>query len=160
MPGAWGHAIGGMGAITEAMAKACCEAGVDIVTDAPVSEIIVEKGTAAGAVAGGRTWRAKAVAAGVNPTLLFSRLLPQGAVAPGIDRRMRDWKSESATFRMNVALSELPRFTCLPEPGDHHTAGIIIGPSLAYMDRAYRDARDRRLVAPAGGGNADPLHAG
>jgi phytoene dehydrogenase-like protein len=73
--------------------------------------------------------------------LLFTQLLPLGAVAPGIDRRMRDWKSESATFRMNVALSELPRFTCLPEPGDHHTAGIIIGPSLAYMDRAYREAR-------------------
>jgi phytoene dehydrogenase-like protein len=42
---------------------------------------------------------------------------------------------------MNVALSELPRFTALPEPGDHHTAGIILAPSLAYMDAAYHDAR-------------------
>lgn len=143
VPGAWGHAIGGMGAITQAMAKACREAGVEVVTDAPVSEIIVEKGKAAGAVAGGRIWRAKAVAAGVNPKLLFSQLLPQGAVAPSIDRRMRGWKSESATFRMNVALSALPRFSCLPEPGDHHTAGIIIGPSLGYMDRAYHDAKSQ-----------------
>ncbi len=54
---------------------------------------------------------------------------------------MSGWASESATFRMNVALSELPRFACLPEPGDHHTAGIIMAPSLAYMDRAYHDAR-------------------
>jgi len=42
---------------------------------------------------------------------------------------------------MNVALSELPRFACLPEPGDHLTGGIIMAPSLAYMERAYADAR-------------------
>jgi phytoene dehydrogenase-like protein len=141
VPGAWGHAIGGMGAITQAMAKACREQGVEIVLDAPVEEIIVEKGKAAGAVAGGKTYRAKAIAAGVNPKLLFTRLLPGGAVAPEIERRMVGWGSESATFRMNVALSELPRFTSLPEPGDHLTAGIIMAPSLAYMDRAYLTAR-------------------
>jgi len=139
--GAWGHAVGGMGAITQAMAKACREAGVEIVLDAPVDEIIVEKGRAAGAVAAGKTWRAKAVAAGVNPRLLFDRLLPDGAVAADVARRMAGWASESATFRMNVALSELPRFTSLPEPGDHLTAGIIVAPSLDYMDRAWLSAR-------------------
>jgi phytoene dehydrogenase-like protein len=139
--GAWGHAIGGMGAITRAMAKACQEKGVEIILDTPVDEIIVERGKAAGAVAGGRTYRAKAVAAGVNPKLLFDRLLPDRAVDPQIKRRMTGWASESATFRMNVALSELPRFTSLPERGDHLTAGIIVGPSLDYMDRAYLSAR-------------------
>lgn len=139
--GAWGHAIGGMGAITQAMAKACQEKGVEIALDTPIEEIIVERGRAAGAVAGGTAYRAKAVAAGVNPKLLFTRLLPEGAVAPEIERRMAHWGSESATFRMNVALSELPRFASLPEPGDHMTAGIIIAPSLAYMDRAYLTAR-------------------
>ncbi|MDQ8755160.1 NAD(P)/FAD-dependent oxidoreductase [Sphingosinicella sp. LHD-64] len=139
--GAWGHAIGGMGAITQAMAKACREHGVEIVLDAPVEEIIVEEGRAVGAVAGGKTYRAKAVAAGVNPKLLFTRLLPEGTVEPEIERRMTHWGSESATFRMNIALSELPRFTSLPDPGDHMTAGIIIAPSLGYMDRAYLTAR-------------------
>lgn len=139
--GAWGHAIGGMGAITQAMAKAAREKGVEIILDAPVSEIIVERGRAAGAVAGGKTYRAKAVAAGVNPKLLFGSLLPEGAVAPEIERRMAGWGCESATFRMNVALSELPRFTSLPQPGDHLTAGIIMAPSLGYMDRAYVDAK-------------------
>ena len=141
VPGAWGHAIGGMGAITQAMAKACREKGVEIVIDAPVEEIIVERGRAAGAVAGGTTYRARAVAAGVNPKLLFGRLLPDGAVADEITTRMEGWKTQSATFRMNVALSELPRFTSRPGPGDHLTAGIIMAPSLAYMDRAYLDAR-------------------
>ena len=54
---------------------------------------------------------------------------------------MAGWASESATFRMNVALSALPRFTSLPEPGDHLTAGIILAPSLRYMDRAWLSAR-------------------
>ncbi len=139
--GAWGHAIGGMGAITGAMAKACAEKGVEIVLDAPVEEIIVERGRATGAVAGGRAYRARQVAANVNPKLLFDRLLPAGAVPADISRRMSGWASESATFRMNVALSELPRFTSLPEAGDHLTAGIIIAPSLGYMDRAFTSAR-------------------
>jgi phytoene dehydrogenase-like protein len=123
------------------MAKACKEKGVEIILSAPVEEISVENGRAAGAVAGGKIYRARAVAAGVNPKLLFGQLLPEGAVAPGVSRRMAGWASESATFRMNVALSELPRFTSLPEPGDHLTAGIVIAPSLGYMDRAYLDAR-------------------
>ena len=141
VPGAWGHAIGGMGAITQAMAKACRDKGVEIVLDAPVEEIIVERGRAVGAVAGGRAYRAKAVAANVGPKPLFGALLPKGAVAPEIERRMAGWAAESATFRMNLGLSELPRFTSLPEPGDHLTGGIIVAPSLAYMDRAYTSAR-------------------
>jgi phytoene dehydrogenase-like protein len=139
--GAGGHAIGGMGAITQAMAKAAREKGVDIRLGTPVDEIIVEWGRAAGAVAGGTTHRAGAVVAGVNPKLLFTRLLPAGAVAPEVDRRMANWRCESATFRMNMALSELPRFSALPDTGDHLTAGIIIAPSLRYMDRAYLTAR-------------------
>jgi phytoene dehydrogenase-like protein len=139
--GAWGHAIGGMGAITQAMAKAAREEGVEIVLDSPVEEVIVEGGRAAGLVAGGTTYRAKAVVAGVHPKRLFTELLPEGAVAPETSRRMSHWASESATFRMNVALADLPSFTSLPGPGDHMTAGIIIGPSLGYMDRAYLTAR-------------------
>jgi phytoene dehydrogenase-like protein len=141
VPGAWGHAMGGMGAITQAMARACRDEGVEIVLDAPVDELIVERGRAVGAVSRGTSYRAKAVVAGVNPKLLFGRLLPEGAVASEISRRIAGWKTESATFRMNVALSELPRFTSKPDPGDHLTAGIIMAPSLAYMDRAFLDAR-------------------
>jgi phytoene dehydrogenase-like protein len=150
VPGAWGHAIGGMGAISEAMAKACREKGVEILLEAPVDELIVERGRAVGAVAKGRAYLARAVAAGVNPKLLFGRLLPEGAVAPEIARRMAGWASESATFRMNVALSELPRFTSLPEPGDQFTGGIVMAPSLGFMDSAY-------LTARAGPWSAEPV---
>jgi len=139
--GAWGHAIGGMGSITQAMAQACREKGVDIVLGTPVEELIVERGRTAGVVAGGKAWRAGTIAAGINPKLLFDRLVPAGAVDPDVAARMHNWRCESATFRMNVALSELPKFTVLPKKGDHLTAGIIIAPSLGYMDRAYVDAR-------------------
>ncbi|MEO6360809.1 MAG: NAD(P)/FAD-dependent oxidoreductase [Sphingomicrobium sp.] len=141
VPGAWGHAIGGMGSITQAMSRACHEAGVDIILGTPVEEVIVDKGAAVGVVAGGKGWRARHIIAGVNPKLLFERLLPTGAVEADVDRRMAEWKCESATFRMNVALSELPKFSVLPKRGNHLTAGIIMAPSLAYMDCAYLDAR-------------------
>jgi len=140
VPGAWGHAIGGMGSITQAMARACREAGVDIVLGTPVEEVIVERGRAVGVVAGGKGWRARSVVAGVNPKLLFDRLVPDGSVDADIAARMHGWKCESATFRMNVALTELPKFTVLPKKGNHLTAGIIMAPSVDYMHRAWLQA--------------------
>ncbi len=142
--GAWGHAVGGMGAITQAMARAARERGVEIETDAPVRELIIEKDRAAGVVLrDDRTIMARAVAANVNPRLLFDRLVPADALPQEFLERMRRWRCGSGTFRMNVALSALPNFACLPgnAVADHHTAGIIIAPSLAYMDRAYDDAK-------------------
>ena len=140
----WGHAIGGMGAITQAMARSAAAHGVEITTDAPVREVLLEKGRAAGVVLGnGQVVRAAAVAANVNLRLLYTAMIPPDALEPGFLRRMRAWRCASATFRINVALSQLPSFTALPgrDRADHHTAGIILGPSLAYMDRAYCDAR-------------------
>ena len=139
-PGAWGHAIGGMGAITQAMAKEAVRHGVRIDVRSAVREVIVERGRAAGAVLeDGTPIRASAVIANVDPQHLFQILVPREAVPLAIARRMKRWKAGSGTFRMNVALSKLPEFSALPAPGDHHTAGIILAPSLAYMDRAYRD---------------------
>ncbi|MPZ59545.1 MAG: FAD-dependent oxidoreductase [Rhizobiales bacterium] len=140
----WGHAIGGMGAITQAMAKAAAGSGADIQTGAAVREVVIERGRAGGVVlADGTIVRGKAVAANVNPKLLYTSMVPPDALdAPFLDR-MRHWRCGSGTFRMNVALSELPSFTALPgrELADHHTAGIIMAPSLRYMDRAYDDAK-------------------
>ena len=143
--GVWGHAIGGMGAITQAMAKACVAKGVAIETAAPVKEVLIDKGRASGVrLEDGRCVTARAVVSNLHPKLLFDTLVPADALPPGFLARIKRWKSGSGTFRMNVALSELPSFTCLPgrEPGDHHASGIILAPTLAYMDRAYHDARE------------------
>ncbi len=144
--GNWGHAIGGMGAITQAMAKCCAARGVEIRTDQAVREVMVEKGRAVGVVTEtGDTVRAKTVASNLNPKLLFTRLVDQAALSADFLRRITHWRSGSGTFRMNVALSELPDFSAVPgkELAEHHTSGVIIGPSLPYMDRAYLDARQQ-----------------
>jgi phytoene dehydrogenase-like protein len=140
--GVWGHAIGGMGAITQAMAAAARAHGAEIETEAGVREVIVERDRAVGVILdSGETIRAKYVASNVNPKLLYTRLLPPDALpAPFLDR-IKTWRNGSGTFRINVALTALPSFTALPGEGDHLSAGIIIGPSLGYMDRAWLDAR-------------------
>jgi phytoene dehydrogenase-like protein len=154
--GAWGHAIGGMGAITQAMAKSAMAAGVQIRTGFGVREILVERvgskpGRAVGVItASGETLRARCVVANVNPKLLYERLIDPAHVPAPVAERMANWRCGSGTFRMNVALSRLPNFTCLPGDGDHLTAGIIMAPSLEYMDRAYLEAR-------AGGWSKNPI---
>jgi phytoene dehydrogenase-like protein len=142
--GVWGHAVGGMGAITQAMAHSAEAAGAVIRLDAPVARVVVEKGRAAGVeLTSGEIVRARAVAANVGPKLLFRDLVAPGDVEPALRQRFTNIKTGSATFRMNVALRELPRFTARPspEPGPHHGAGILIGPTMAYMERAFLDAR-------------------
>jgi phytoene dehydrogenase-like protein len=142
--GVWGHAIGGMGAITQAMAKAAAMHGAEIRLSTRVRRVLVENGRAVGVETDkGETIRARAVAAGINPKLLYLDLVDPLAVPDAFRRRMGNWRCGSGTFRMNVALSELPDFTALAgrSAAEHHAAGIIIGPSLAYMERAYFDAR-------------------
>jgi len=140
--GAWGHAIGGMGAITGAMRAACEEAGVEITVETPVAQVLVDNGRAVGVrLEGGGEVMGAAIVSNVGPRLLYDRLIAADDLDPEFRRRMKGFKVGSGTFRMNVALSDLPRFTCLPEPGEHHQSGIIIAPTLDYMDRAFTDAK-------------------
>jgi phytoene dehydrogenase-like protein len=142
--GQWGHAIGGMGAITQAMARAAISHGADIRVSTSVREVIVEKGRAVGVVTdSGEAFRAAAVVSNLNPKLLYLDLVDPAALPADFRRRIGQWRCASGTFRMNVALSELPDFTALPgrQLAEHHTAGIIIAESLDYMEQAYFDAR-------------------
>lgn len=143
--GTWGHAIGGMGAITQAMAREAASRGVDIRTDAPVRSVLTDNGRAIGVeLESGEQHFAAVVAANVNPKLLYEKLVAADAVPVEFSRRMKRFRCASGTFRMNVALSALPDFSCLPgtEPALHHKAGIIMAPSLRYMDKAYADAME------------------
>jgi phytoene dehydrogenase-like protein len=142
--GAWGHAIGGMGAITQAMAKTCVAHGVEILTDASVKRVLVDGGRAAGVeLVDGRRIAAAIVASNVNPSLLFRDLITPVDLLAEFRARIARYRNGSGTFRMNVALAELPDFTCLPGKvaAEHHQSGIVIAPSLDYMDEAYRDAK-------------------
>jgi phytoene dehydrogenase-like protein len=142
--GAWGHAIGGMGAISQAMAGAAAERGVDIRVSSPVREVIVEAGRAVGVVMeDGVAIRARSVVSNLNPKLLYGKLIDPSVLERNFRERMNNWRCGSGTFRMNVALSELPDFKSLPGRAlaEHHTSGIIMAPSLAYMEQAYLDAK-------------------
>ncbi|NYZ62128.1 phytoene desaturase family protein [Luteimonas deserti] len=144
--GVWGHAIGGMGAISEAIAAECRARGVVIETDATVDQVLVENGRAVGvALDDGRMLHAGAVVSNLNPKLLYQRLVPRGALDADTVARIDRYRCGSGTFRMNVALSELPDFTAAPgttlQP--HHQSGILVGHSLGYFERAYFDARSR-----------------
>ena len=142
--GQWGHAVGGMGAITQAMAAECAARGVDVRVNAPVERVIVEGGRAIGVrLVGGDTITAKRVIANVNPKLLFDRLVAAEEIPEDFRARIEGYRCGSGTFRMNVALARLPTFSSLPAPGPHLSSGIIMAPSLDYMERAYFDARTR-----------------
>jgi phytoene dehydrogenase-like protein len=151
--GQWGHAIGGMGAITQAMAKECAARGVVLRTGAPVARVMVKAGYAIGVeLEGGEVVAAKRVVANVTPKVLFERLIAPEHLPPDFRARIAGYRCGSGTFRMNVALSELPDFTALPGRTalPHHGSGIVIAPSLDYMERAYFDARTR-------GWSAEPI---
>ncbi len=151
--GAWGHAIGGMGAISQAMSRAAAERGVEIRVSSPVREVIVESGRAVGVVLeDGTAIRARSVVSNLNPKLLYGKLIDASELDRDFRERIGHWRCASGTFRMNVALAELPDFSVLPGKSlaDHHTSGIIMAPSLAYMDQAYLDAK-------AGGWSKRPI---
>jgi len=142
--GIWGHAIGGMGAITQAMAAEARDRGVQIDTKAEVVNVCVDSRGAQGVqLKDGRVIEARCVVANVNPKLLYLKLVDAPALDAEFLQRIRGWKCASATFRMNVALDELPDFNCLPgsTAAQHHQSGIIMAPSLQYMEQAYFDAR-------------------
>ncbi len=144
--GAWGHARGGMGAISEAMASAARERGVAIEVNAPVRQILVEDGTARGVeLADGRTFRARAVAANTNPKLLFSELVPDGAVSADFRRRITNYRSHSGTLRINLAVKQLPEFTCLTDLSADQQAErlqglIMFSGDWQYCEAAFHDA--------------------
>ncbi len=140
--GAWGHAVGGMGAITQTLARVARERGATIETDAAVDSI-VPAGRGFEVAAGTRRLGARVVAAAIHPQTLFLDLLEGVELPADFRERIVHWRSESASLRVNVALSELPDFKCLPgrKPGPHHGAGILVAPSLDYLERAHRDAR-------------------
>ena len=142
--GHWGHARGGMGAITQAMAACARERGVEIRTNAAVERVTVKDGRAAGVrLQSGEEIVARAVAANVSPKLLMRDLVGEQDVSPEIREPFLAIKTGSGSFRMNVALSELPDFLSRPgtAPDVHHRSGIVIGPTMDYLERAHIDAR-------------------
>jgi phytoene dehydrogenase-like protein len=145
--GAWGHAKGGMGAITQAMAKSAQARGVDIRTDAEVDSAIIDGDRIRGLkLSNGEEIKAKAVLANCHPQILFGQIIKHNQLAEDFSRRIKGYRSESGSFRMNVALKELPQFTALKHsetpPELMLNGSVNIMSSIPYVEQAWRDATD------------------
>ncbi|MEE2784092.1 MAG: NAD(P)/FAD-dependent oxidoreductase [Pseudomonadota bacterium] len=146
--GAWGIAKGGMGAITQAMADALTSARGTIETACAVQELLVDECKGGHRVRGvlladGRKLQASAVVGGVHPQTLLLHMGAAEFLNDADRRRIEGYRSHSATFRMNVALAELPKFESLPRTATEHFLGAIeISPSLEYLRKAFLDAKD------------------
>jgi phytoene dehydrogenase-like protein len=142
--GAWGHCVGGMGAITQIMARVVAAMGVEISLEAPVARVLVDGQRVVGVrLESGEEVMGGNVIANVGPKLLYERMMAPSDLPADFVKRIRGYRAGSGSFRMNVALSALPDFSCLPGKGEHLEAGIIIAPTMDYMDRAFTDAKAR-----------------
>lgn len=143
--GVWGYVEGGMGALTQAMAQACEQAGVTIRTEAEVASINVVDGRACGVVlASGEELHARKIASNVDGHVTFEKLLSSDKLPESFAAAVSRIDYSSASMKINLAVSELPDFTCLPgkdEVGPQHCGTIHIGCTLDYLERAYDDAK-------------------
>jgi phytoene dehydrogenase-like protein len=144
--GVWGYVEGGMGALTQAMARSARSLGAEIRCGAEVDEILVEDGRAAGVrLADGEIVRAHQVASNATAQVTFRRLLREGVLPQDFARAVDRIDYSSAAVKINLAVSELPRFACMPdrggEPGPEHRGTIHLNALPEQIERAYEDAR-------------------
>jgi len=138
----WGFARGGTGAISNAIASAAQEAGVEIRTEAPVAHIRVHGGQANGVVlANGDELDATLVVSSVDPNLTFLKFLDAGDLPPDFLEEVRRYKFRGSSGKVNLALDALPNFTCLPGERAASARALSISPSVDYMERAYDQAK-------------------
>jgi len=139
----WGYAKGGMGRITEAMARAAEHFGAVVRTNAGVRRILVKDGRAVGVeTEAGEMIHAKAVASNLDAKQTFLKLLPPDAVGKEFLDKVRKIRTRGAALKFNAALDALPTFTARPEtPGAHHRGTVDIIPSMEYVERAYDEAK-------------------
>ena len=138
----WGFSRGGTGAISNAIAGAAREAGVEIRTKAPVGKILVKNSRACGvALQDGEELSAHVVSSSVDPHLTFEKFLEASELPADFLEGVRRYKFRGSSGKVNLALDALPNFKCLPGPGAHLRGAISISPSMEYMERAYDDAK-------------------
>src|SRR5580765_7758938 len=139
---AWGFARGGTGAISNAIADAAREAGVEIRTQAPTARIIIKEGKAKGVVlANGDEIYADIVSSSVDPKHTFIDFIEPGNIADDFLDEIRRYKYRGSSGKVNLALDGLPNFKCMPGEGAHLRGAMSISPSVEYMERAYDDAK-------------------
>src|SRR2546421_1098040 len=138
----WGFVRGGTGAISDAIASAAREAGVEIRVRSPVARIRVKDGHTTGVVlANGDEIAADLVLSSVDPNLTFLKFIDAKELPGEFLDEVRRYKFRGSSGKVNLALDALPNFTCLPGEGPHLRGALSISPSVDYMERAYDQAK-------------------
>jgi phytoene dehydrogenase-like protein len=138
----WGFARGGTGSISNAIAAAAREAGVEIRTQSPIAKIIVKNNQATGVVLeNGDEILGRVISSSVDPRLTFVRMIEPGQLPDEFLEEVGRYKFRGSSGKVNLALDSLPDLTCLPGPGRHLRGAISISPSVDHMERAYDDAK-------------------
>jgi phytoene dehydrogenase-like protein len=141
----WGHSRGGMGRITESMARAATHFGASVRTGVGVREVLLEGGRAVGVVTNtGETIRSRTVASSVDTQRTLLQFVPPGTLEPAIEERLRRIRSQGACLKFNVALDALPKFSAGPDPA-LLVGAVDICPNMEYIERAFDDAKYGRF---------------
>ena len=137
---AWGFQKGGTGGISEAIASAARAHGVEIRVNAPVAKVLVRGGVANGVVLeNGDELHAKVVVSSLDPRRTFLQLVDEAQLPDELVDSVKRYKFRGSSGKVNLALSELPRFANMPQ--EALRGAISISPSVDYLERAYDDAK-------------------
>lgn len=142
--GVWAYVRGGMGGLTQALAKAAAALGVEIRTEAEVAKIVIRDGAVQGvALANGDEFAARHVASNVDCNVTFNKLLGRELLPPEFAAAIDRISYASASAKINIALERLPSFSALPgaEPGPQHRGTVHLCPDQDFIERAYDDAK-------------------
>ncbi len=139
---AWGFQKGGTGGISNAIANSARSFGAEIRTDAAVERVLTKDGRALGvALVSGEEILAPVVISGLDPRRTFMQMVDPKELPDELVEDIRRYKFRGSSGKVNLALSGLPDFTCLPGNGPHLRGAMSISPSLDYLERAYDDAK-------------------
>jgi phytoene dehydrogenase-like protein len=142
--GVWGYVQGGMGGLASSLERACVDLGVEIRRDSPVKRILIDRGHVVGvALADDTLLEAPVVASSIDAHQTFERLIDPAELPAEFRASVAKIDYSSASAKINLALAELPNFSCLPARGKapHHHGTIHISPTLDYIERAFDDAK-------------------
>jgi phytoene dehydrogenase-like protein len=140
--GVWGFVRGGMGALANAVASAARAHGAILRTEAAIERIVVRDGRArAFELHDGTIIEADTILVNAAPQTTFLQLLDRNDVPPALLQKAQSWRTNGMSFKLNLALGELPNFTSRPGSNaqPHHRATIHVAPTIDYLQRAFDD---------------------
>jgi phytoene dehydrogenase-like protein len=135
-------AVGGAGAITQAMAAAATEAGAEIRSNAEVIEVTVGNGVAGGVVlSSGEEINARVIVSNADPKRTLLKLVDPMHLTPDFVMKLQHYRMPGTVAKVNLALAGLPKFTALKDNDEALSGRILIAPEIDYLERAFDESK-------------------